>query len=176
MEYLGQISGEQVRENLLNAKFAVDPSWADHYANYCRTHINGFIIEAMLCGCYPVLRDYKGLVKGGEEIYDPLFESIRAIIIPWDATPKQFAEALKEARRMSPAKYLRDTKYNFDLVYELFNAKTNMKEVLRIVRGGDKLVRKELECGRDSENVKRISSEIMEDFYGIELPIEWETD
>ena len=77
---------------------------------------------------------------------------------------------------MSPAKYLRDTKYNFDLVYELFNAKTNMKEVLRIVRGGDKLVRKELECGRDSENVKRISSEIMEDFYGIELPIEWETD
>ena len=176
MEYLGQISGEQVRENLLNAKFAVDPSWADHYANYCRTHINGFIIEAMLCGCYPVLRDYRGLVKGGEEIYDPLFESIRAIIIPWDATPKQFAEALKEARRMSPAKYLRDTKYNFDLVYELFNAKTNMKEVLRIVRGGDKLVRKELECGRDSENVKRISSEIMEDFYGIELPIEWETD
>ena len=176
MKYLGQISGEQVRENLLNAKFAVDPSWADHYANYCRTHINGFIIEAMLCGCYPVLRDYKGLVKGGEEIYDPLFESIRAIIIPWDATPKQFAEALKEARRMSPAKYLRDTKYNFDLVHELFNAKTNMKEVLRIVRGGDKLVRKELECGRDSENVKRISSEIMEDFYGIELPIEWETD
>ena len=176
MEYLGQISGEQVRENLLNAKFAVDPSWADHYANYCRTHINGFIIEAMLCGCYPVLRDYRGLVKGGEEIYDPLFESIRAIIIPWDATPKQFAEALKEARRMSPAKYLRDTKYNFDLVHELFNAKTNMKEVLRIVRGGDKLVRKELECGRDSENVKRISSEIMEDFYGIELPIEWETD
>lgn len=176
MEYLGQISGEQVRENLLNAKFAVDPSWADHYANYCRTHINGFIIEAMLCGCYPVLRDYRGLVKGGEEIYDPLFESIRAIIIPWDATPKQFAEALKKARRMSPAKYLRDTKYNFDLVHELFNAKTNMKEVLRIVRGGDKLVRKELECGRDSENVKRISSEIMEDFYGIELPIEWETD
>ena len=176
MEYLGQISGEQVRENLLNAKFAVDPSWADHYANYCRTHINGFIIEAMLCGCYPVLRDYRGLVKGGEEIYDPLFESIRAIIIPWDATPKQFAEALKKARRMSPAKYLRDTKYNFDLVHELFNAKTNMKEVLRIVRGGDKLVRKELECGRDSENVKRISSEIMEDFYSIELPIEWETD
>lgn len=176
MEYLGQISGEQVHENLLNAKFAVDPSWADHYANYCRTHINGFIIEAMLCGCYPVLRDYRGLVKGGEEIYDTLFESIRAIIIPWDATPKQFAEALKKARRMSPAKYLRDTKYNFDLVHELFNAKTNMKEVLRIVRGGDKLVRKELECGRDSENVKRISSEIMEDFYGIELPIEWETD
>lgn len=176
MNYVGQISGEAVRQNLLNAKFAVDPSWAEHYANYCRTHINGFIIEAMLCGCYPVLRDYRGLVKGDEEVYDPLFENINAIVIPWDATPRQFAEALKQAARMSPAKYLRDTRQNFELVKELFNAKTNMEEVLNLVRGGRKRLRSELECGRDSDTVKRVTSEIMEDFYGIELPIEWETE
>ena len=178
MEYLGQISSEKVRENLLNSKFAIDPSWAEHYAHFCRTHINGFIIEAMLCGCYPVLRDYRGLVKekSGEEIYDPLFENIRAIIIPWDATPKQFAEALKKAAKMNPAKYLRDTKHNFELVHELFNAKTNMSEVIRLVNGGEKLVKKELERGKDSETVKNISKEIMEEFYGIDLPIEWETD
>ena len=177
MEYLGQISGEEVRNNLLNSKFAVDPSWAQHYANYCRTHINGFIIEAMLCGCYPILRDYRGLIKGeAEEVYDPLFDNINAIIIPWDATPKEFAEALKKAATMSPAKYLKDTKENFALVHELFNAKTNMKEVIRLVKGGDKLVKKELEKGKDSKNVKKITSEIMEDFYHIELPIEWETD
>lgn len=176
MEYLGQISGEAVRQNLMNAKFAVDPSWAEHYANYCRTHINGFIIEAMLCGCYPVLRDYRGLIKGGTEVYDPLFENINAVIIPWDATPRQFAEALREAAQMSPAKYLRDTRENFALVKELFNAKNNMSEVLRLVRGGRKLVKKELECGRDSDTVRRVTDEIMEGFYGIELPIEWETD
>ena len=152
------------------------PSWADHYANYCRTHINGFIIEAMLCGCYPVLRDYRGLGKKDDEIYDPLFDNIRAIIIPWDATPRQFAQALKKAMKMDDAKYLKDTKHNFQLVHELFNAKTNMKEVIRLVKGGERLVAKELERGRDSENVRKISSEIMEDFYGIELPIEWETD
>lgn len=177
MEYLGQISGEEVRENLLNSKFAVDPSWAAHYANYCRTHINGFIIEAMLSGCYPVLRDYKGLVKyNGGEMYDPLFENIRAIIIPWDATPKQFADALKKALKMSPAKYLKDTKFNFELVHELFNAETNMEEVIRLVKGGEKLVNKELEKGKDSDNVKKITYEIMEGFYNIQLPIEWETD
>lgn len=177
MEYLGQISGEEVRENLLNSKFAVDPSWAAHYANYCRTHINGFIIEAMLSGCYPVLRDYKGLVKdNGEGMYDPLFENIRAIIIPWDATPKQFADVLKKALKMSPAKYLKDTKFNFELVHELFNAKTNMEEVIRLVKGGEKLVNKELEKGKDSDNVKKITYEIMEGFYNIQLPIEWETD
>lgn len=177
MEYLGQISSEEVNRKLRNAKFAIDPSWAAHYSQYCRTHINGFIIEAMLNGCYPVLRDYRGLMKGvDEDLYDPLFENINAIIIPWNATPKEFAKALKKAERMSPSKYLKDTRENFALVHELFNAKNNMKEVIRLVKGGKKLVNKELEKGKDSPTVKKITKEIMEDFYHIDLPIEWETD
>lgn len=177
MEYMGQMSGSDVLQTLQNTKFAIDPSWAEHYAQYCRTHINGFIIEAMLNGAYPVLRDYRGLCKTkGEEIYDPLFENIKAIIIPWDATPKQFGLALKKAMSMSPKKFLKDTQHNFQVVMELFNSKKNALEIMRLCKGGKKLVRKELEIGKDSENVKRITSEIMEDFYGIELPIEWETD
>ena len=170
------MSGTDVIETLKNTKFAIDPSWAEHYANYCNTHINGFIIEAMLCGAYPVLRDYRGLVKNAEEIYDPLFEEIRAIVIPWDATPKQFAQALKKGMAMDQKKCLKDTKHNFDIVQELFNAKKNAAEIIRLCNGGTKLVKKELECGKDSDNVKRITREIMEDFYGIELPIEWETN
>lgn len=177
MKYMGQMSGSDVLQTLQNTKFAIDPSWAEHYAQYCRTHINGFIIEAMLNGAYPVLRDYRGLSKvNDEEIYDPLFENIRAIIIPWDATPKKFGMALKNAMKMSPKKFLKDTQHNFQVVMELFNSKKNALEILRLCKGGRKLVRKELEIGKDSENVKRITSEIMEDFYGIELPIEWETD
>lgn len=177
MNYVGQLQGKEVISILKNTKFAIDPSWAEHYSKYCRTHINGFIIEAMLCGAYPVLRDYRGLLKtSDEEIYDPLFENVRAIIIPWNATPKEFAAALKKASKMSPAKFLKDTKHNFDLVYELFNATKNAEEIIRLAEGGRKLVKKELEKGKDSENVKKITKEIMEDFYGIELPIEWETD
>ena len=168
------MNGKDVNETLFNTKFAIDPSWAEHYAHYCRTHINGFIIEAALQGAYPVLRDYRGLAKGGdEEIYDPLFENIRAIIIPWDATPKQFANALKKATQMDEKKFLKDTKHNFDLMYELFNAKKNAREIIRLCKGGRKLVKQELEKGKDSENVKRITKEIMTDFYGIELPIDW---
>lgn len=177
MEYTGNLPVGEVIETLKNTKFAIDPSWAEHYAQYCRTHINGFIIEAMLSGAYPVLRDYRGLGKtDSEKIYDPLFENIKAIIIPWDATPKQFANALKKAMQMSPAKFLKDTQHNFELVYELFNATKNAEEIIRLAKGGKKLISKELEKGKDSENVKRITKEIMEDFYGIELPIEWETD
>ena len=176
MEYLGQISGVEVGERLRNAKFAVDPSWAKHYAQYCNTHINGFIIEAMLNGCYPVLRDYRGLTDY-ENVYDPLFEEIRAVVIPWDATPKQFAEYLKKANiQITPAQYLKDTLHNFGVVMELFNAVKNAEQTIRFVKGGNKLVSKELPLGKDSDTVKKVTSEIMEDFYHIKLPIEWETE
>lgn len=175
MQYLGQISSKEVNKYLRNSKFAVDPSWAAHYAQYCRTHINGFIIEAMLHGCYPVLRDYSGLSKNTTDS-DPLFESIRAIYIPWDATPKQFAKALRKAcSKISEEQYLEDTLHNFEIVKNLFNAKENVEEIVRLAEGGKKLVRKELEIGQDSENVKRISEEIMTGFFKIELPIIWET-
>lgn len=177
MEYMGQMSGSDVQDTLLNTKFAIDPSWSDHYSKYCRTHINGFIIEAMMKGAYPVLRDYRGLTEESKnkDIYDPLFENIRAVIIPWNATPKEFGEALKKAMSMSEKKFLKDTLHNFEIVRELFNSKKNAQEIIRLCRGGRKRVRKELEIGKDSENVKRITDDIMENFYGIELPIEWES-
>lgn len=173
MQYLGQISSYEVNAHLYDSKFAIDPSWASHYAQYCNTHINGFIIEAMLRGCYPVLRDYRGL--SDKEVEDPLFDNIRAIYIPWNATPKQFAKALRKAyNKMTDEKYLEDTLHNFELVKTLFNAKENAKEVVRLVEGGRKLVKNELEKGVDSDNVKRITEEIMTDFFKIELPIIWE--
>lgn len=176
MEYMGQISGTNVQDMLFNTKFAIDPSWSKHYSKYCRTHINGFIIEAMLKGAYPVLRDYRGLSKESieNEIYDPLYENIRAIIIPWNATPKEFGLALQKAATMSPKKFLKDTLHNFELVRELFNSKKNAEEIIILCKGGRKRVKKELECGTDSDNVRRITSDIMENFFGIELPIEWE--
>lgn len=175
MIYRGQMAGWEVLETLRNTKFAVDPSWSGHYSKYCRTHINGFIIEAMLNGAYPILRDYRGLSKesNDEELYDPLFENINAIKIPWNATPKEFSKILRKALNMSPKKYLADTKHNFEVVRELFNAKNNAKEIIKLCCSGKKFIKKELETGEDSEVVKRITSEVMEDFFGIELPIEW---
>ena len=76
---------------------------------------------------------------------------------------------------ISPKQFLQDTKHNFDLVLELFNAKKNAEEIIRLCKGGRKLVKQELEKGKDSENVIKITKEIMTDFFGIELPIEWES-
>jgi hypothetical protein len=176
MEYSGQMSGHDVREKLKNTKFAIDPSWSRHYSKYCRTHINGFIIEAMLEGAYPVLRDYRGLTPESKgNLYDPLFENIRAIIIPWDSTPRQFADKLKDAFNMSSAKFFKDTKHNFEIVRELFNAKKNALDIIKLCKLNKKDITKELEVGKDSDNVIRITKEIMEGFYKINLPINWKT-
>lgn len=172
MVYLGQIPTGDVNELLKDSRFAVDPSWASHYAKYCRTHINGFIIEAMLNGCYPVIRDYRGLDKNTLDLEDELFNHIRAVVIPHDATPKEFADALVKASEMSDEQYEEDVQYNFELVKELFNAKKNMQEILELVE--DRELINDLEVGTDSEEVKRISDDIMTNFFGIEVPIEWE--
>lgn len=170
MEYIGLVSGDIVNNCLQNAKFAIDPSWSAHYAKYCRTHINGFIIEAMLNGCYPVLRDYSGLDTA--TIQDPIFDELRAVIIPWDATPKQFAAALNKASKMSPKKYRKDTEHNYQVVMNLFNAQSNMEYLLNVLTSDN--VEQECEVGEDSENVRRITKETMS-WFGVSLPIKWST-
>lgn len=175
MIYHGQMSGEAVIKKLKNTKFAIDPSYCKHYANYCNTHINGFIIEAMLCGAYPVLRDYRGLAKNDTDIYDPLFENIRAVFIPWNASPSEFADILNSSiKNISTKKFIKDTKHNFELVREFFNAKRNAKEIINLCKNSKKKIKDVLQCGHDSESVKKICNEMMSDFFDIELPIEWE--
>jgi len=175
MKYVGQISGTDVVSTLRETKFAIDPSWASHYANFCNTHINGFIIEAMLNGAYPVLRDYRGLNKNNEDIYDPLFSSIRAIYIPHNVTPNQFADVLnKSLKSITEKKFFDDTIYNFNVAKELFSAKKNAEYILKLCKKSKRELKEGyLECGVDSDNVKRISKNIMEDFFHITLPITW---
>ena len=172
MEYAGMLGKEEVFGFMQMSKFAVDPSWATHYAKYSRTHINGFTIEAIINGCLPVYRDYGGLTE--DKISDPLFDSLNAVIIPWDATPKQFSVYMKDAMRLSDAKFLEKTQENFEIAKGLFDSKTNAIETLDLVFNPKKI--KELKIGKDSELVVKQTKDVMNNFFGISLPIEWTTE
>lgn len=174
MKYMGQMAAADVQKTFLNTKFAIDPSWCKHYAQYGITHINGFITEAIIGGAYPVLRDYRGLVERDKDPYDPMYENIRAIYIPWNATPREFASYLNEALRMPYSKFLKDTLHNFNFASEIFNTKKNVAEIIRLCEGGKKLVNKELPCGKLSKRIKDATTDVMTNYFGIELPIEWE--
>lgn len=171
MDYAGMLGKKEVYEFMKMSKFAIDPSWATHYAQYCRTHINGFTIEAIINGCYPIYRDYKGL--SDKEVSDPLFDAINAIIIPWDATPKEFSDKMREATFMSEKTFYNHTRENFEIAKGLFDSKINAKETLDLIYSPEKM--KELLTGEDSDLVDRQTTDVMNNFFGISLPIKWTT-
>jgi hypothetical protein len=173
MEHFGFMSNEDVYEVQRNAKFSVDPSFSKHYAQYSDTHLNGFTIEAIINGSYPVLRDTRGLVPPACEIDDIIYDELRAIYVPWDVTPKEFAGYLNDALNMSEKKYIEDVKHNFELAKMLFDPNKNMKRVIKNAMNPKRL--KRLEVGTNSEKVIKDSEKIMTDFFNCKVPIEWES-
>lgn len=166
MEYIGLIDNDEVNFLLSKSKFAIDPSFSTHYAKYVNTHLNGFIIEAIINGAYPVLRNYRNDVVEN----DFIFKNIKAIYIPYDATPKEFAEHLNDARKMSKEKFIKDTKHNFEFAKQFLNPEINMKKILQIVNEKDftKLAR-----GESNYKIIEESLKIMEEFFKYEYLPYW---
>jgi len=171
MDYEGLLPKQQMDKYYKNSKFFIDPSWSSHYAQYNRTNINSSLIEAVINGCYPVVRDYKGLEKQKFYDEDEIFNQIRAIVIPWDATPKQFAEYLKKAvENITDEQYDRDTKHNFELFKNLSGADVSARKLLNIYEGE----LEDLTIGEDSDEVILQTYDVMNNWFKIELPIKFE--
>lgn len=173
LEHQGFMSSSDVYFVQQNAKFSIDPSFSKHYAQYSHTHLNGFTIEAIVNGSYPVLRDTRGLVKQSMEIDDVVYDCLRAIYIPWNATAKEFADALNKAKNMSDDQYEEDVRHNFELAKMLFDPKKNMQDVIDIAFSKTRL--KELAKGQNSQKVLDDSEKVMTEFFKVPLPIEWKT-
>ena len=171
MDYQGMLPKSTKDKNYKHSKFFIDPSWSTHYAQYNRTNINSSLIEAVINGCYPVVRDYEGLEK--QKLYeeDEIFNEMKAIVIPWYATPRQFADFLLEAiEKLTPEIYKEHTDHNFELFKRVAGARENAKTTLRILDGD----LHDLVIGEDSDSVIEQTFDVMENFFGINLPIEWE--
>ncbi len=157
MEYLGLISNDKVELILKNSKFAIDPSFSTHYAKYVNTHLNGFIIEAIINGCYPILRNYrKDIVEN-----DFIFKDLRAIYIPFDSTPKEFARYLNEAKNMSPKKYKKDIAHNLEIAKKHLNPRVNMENLILLVENIDS-VEDILDKGKSTDKINNDALKIMQ--------------
>lgn len=167
MEYLGLIDNDEVNILLQNSKFAVDPSFSTHYAKYVNTHLNGFIIEAIINGCYPILRNYRNDVVEN----DFIFRDLKAIYIPHDTTPKEFAKYLNDALSMSPEKYNDDIKHNFNLAKKILNPSENMKKLVDIATSQKKIGK--LEIGKSNFKIQDTSLKILEEHFGYDYLPEW---
>lgn len=167
MEYLGLISTDEVNYLLQNSKFAIDPSFSTHYAKYVNTHLNGFIIEAIINGAYPVLRNYRDDVVEN----DTIFRDLKAIYIPYNSTPKEFAKIIDNALNMSEKQYNDDIKHNFNLAKKILNPITNMSKLIELVKDKNEITK--LEKGKSTYKIQDDGLKIMSEHFKYEYLPEW---
>lgn len=159
MDFAGLISNEEVQLTLQQSRFAIDPSYCTHYAKYVNTHLNGFIIEAMINGSYPILRNY----RKDEVENDYIFKSINAIFIPYDTTPKEFAKYLNKALKMPKEEYERGIRENFEMAKSLLNPLLNMEYIVKLITNNKV---NSLEIGKSTEKINADARKVMIDHFG----------
>jgi glycosyltransferase involved in cell wall biosynthesis len=94
MEYLGYLSNDQREMELHKSRFLIDPSWSKKYAPI-GDHFNRTVIDGLIGGCVPIARNLGVATneKGVGEIFRP---NENYCMIPWNATPQEFAEYVDE--------------------------------------------------------------------------------
>ena len=110
MQYIGFVSEQKRDEILSHSKFLLDPSWSKTYGE----HFNRVVIDAMLMGVVPIARNLgvsdnekgEGLLKPGKNY----------LMIPWDATPKQFGDLCNNFLSMQKSEYNEIVQNNFEFV------------------------------------------------------------
>ena len=161
-----------------------DEQGIDYYLmndNCCYVRANMDVLENILSESqdkninYDIPASYKGhTVKGvvgggfgGPRVIYSFFETINGRG-PLPRKSFSMGEADEEEKKGGMGSWLQMLGYgpNGETPEEMARAK-------ELRERQEALVKQELEKGKDSENVKRITKEIMTDFYGIELPINW---
>ena len=116
MKYIGFIS-EGERDGILDeSKFLIDTSWSKTYGS----HFNRVIVDAMRVGVVPIARNL-GVSDREDGVTDLLQPGKNYLMIPWDATPYQFAEYVKKFMAMGEKEYGDIVERNYHLVESVFN-------------------------------------------------------
>lgn len=100
MDYRGVISNEQRDATLRSVTTLVDASWSKKYGAI-GAHFNRVMVDAILQGAVPIARD---LGIGGS-LSDTFREGYECMVIPWDATPKEFGESVTDCANLQFWRY-----------------------------------------------------------------------
>ena len=110
MQYIGFVSEQKRDEILSHSKFLLDPSWSKTYGE----HFNRVVIDAMLMGVVPIARNLG--VSDNEKGIGLLKPGKNYLMIPWDATPKQFGDLCNKFLAMEPFDYGKIVANNWEFV------------------------------------------------------------
>lgn len=98
LDFRGYVQNSKREQILSSVRFLIDPSWSKNFAAY-GDHPNRTSIDAVINGVVPIARDMG--IAGPEGGMGEFFKAGESFyMIPWNATPKEFAEHVDEALNM----------------------------------------------------------------------------
>lgn len=130
MKYLGFISEKQRDEILSESKFLIDTSWSKSYGS----HFNRVIVDAMRVGVVPIARNL-GVSDNELGLSDFFKPNDNYLMIPWNATPKEFADYINEFMDMPQDQYDKIVENNYNLVNCAFNRKKIANDYIELSNG-----------------------------------------
>lgn len=128
-KYLGFIS-EQERDDILDTcKFLIDQSWSISYGE----HFNRVLIDAMVNSTIPIARNF-GISSNEEGISDLFKPNENYLMIPHNATPKEFGDLINKFFDMTEEQYLKIVENNYELL-KLFDRTRIAKQYINLAFG-----------------------------------------
>lgn len=128
MKYIGFVTEAKRDEILSKVKFLLDPSWSRTYGE----HFNRVVVDAMKQGVVPIARNL-GISdnENGIGFFKP---NENYLMIPWDATPKQFGDMINTWMSMSEEQYNKIVQNNWELIQQ-FDRKNVASKYIELAEG-----------------------------------------
>lgn len=107
--YLGFITENKRNEILSSCKFLLDPSWSLNYGE----HFNRVLVDSMINATVPIARNF-GVSDNEKGIGDVFKPNENYLMIPHNATPKEFGDLVNGFFNISKSKYVEIVENNFE--------------------------------------------------------------
>ena len=163
MNWLGYIHPEEVDQRMKQLRCVIDPSWSKNYAKI-GDHFNRVIVDGIMRGLVPIARNLgvSTNLEGEGEIFKP---NKHYVMVPFDATPKEFGSIVEETINLSPYQAQEYHHNNLELL-PLFERKKIAQEYIDLGNGLPTGFYNKLETGVSSTSIEMKATKIIEEFFG----------
>ena len=167
LNYLGYIQNEQREIELSCSRFLIDPSWSKKFGAF-GDHPNRVSIDAIINGAVPIARDMG--IAGAEGGDGEFFKADKNfVMIPWNATPKEFAEIVDDTMHMGENKFT-DILVEGRKIAALWDNRTVAQHFIDMAEGKPCGVhKKQQDVGIFSKKIHLKSQEVLENFFEMEM-------
>tara|TARA_R100000306_G_C4373261_1_gene140893 strand:+ start:60 stop:1385 length:1326 start_codon:yes stop_codon:yes gene_type:complete len=166
LQYLGYIQNCDREAFLSQVRFLIDPSWSKKFGAY-GDHPNRVSIDALINGAIPIARDM-GIAgnEGGEGEFFKAGKNF--VMIPWNATPKEFAEIVDDTMHMGENTF-NDILEEGRKIAALWDNRTVAQHFIDMAKGKPSGVyKKENDVGTFNDELATNSRNAIENFFGVE--------